>query len=172
MAAVQHFRSALHGFNREDVIHYIEYFNNQYRSQINQLNTQLQVAQEKAENAEQLQQQLDAALARCKELEEQLAQQQAPQVKENEISPEAELEAYRRAERTERLAKERAEQIYAQANAVLADATVKTEEASAQIGVIADQIATQLQACQESVTSARNTFQDAVATLYAIRPKD
>ena len=45
MAGIQNFRSALSGFNREDVVHYIEYLNQQHNSQLEQLNTQLQNAQ-------------------------------------------------------------------------------------------------------------------------------
>jgi hypothetical protein len=85
---------------------------------------------------------------------------------------EQELEAYRRAERTERVARERAQQIYDQANAVLADATVKAETASAHIGAIADQVSAQLKEYQDSVLETKTTFQEAVATLYAIRPEE
>ena len=165
MAVAQHFRSAFNGFNREDVVHYIEYLNNQHNSQLEQLNTQLQTALEKSASASSsdLQAQLDAALARCEALEQALAQ------KEQEASTavtttEDELEAYRRAERTERMARERAEQIYTQANTVLADATLKAENAAAQISAVTDQISEQLQ-------QTKNSFQDAVATLYAIRPE-
>ena len=35
------FRSAFNGFNREDVVHYIDYLNTQHSNQINQLNSQL-----------------------------------------------------------------------------------------------------------------------------------
>ena len=45
MAGIQNFRSALNGFNRQDVVHYIEYLNNQHNAQLEQLNTQLQNAQ-------------------------------------------------------------------------------------------------------------------------------
>ena len=109
MAAVQRFRSAFNGFNREDVVHYIEYLNNQHKSQTEQLNTQLQAALAKATPAD-LQAQLDAALAKCDELEQQLAQARL-EAEKAVSSAEAELEAYRRAERAERLAKERAQQI-------------------------------------------------------------
>lgn len=165
MAGTQHFRSAFHGFNREDVVHYIEYLNNRHKSQLEQLNTQLQTAQEKAANGSnaELQAQLDAALAKCEALEQALAQQ-GLETSAVVSSTEEELEAYRRAERTERLAKERAQQIYAQANAVLAEATLKAEAASAQIGAVTDQVTEQLRQTKES-------FQDAVATLYAIRPE-
>ena len=46
MAGMQNFRSAFHGFNREDVVSYIEYMNHQHNAQVTQLNTQLQNANE------------------------------------------------------------------------------------------------------------------------------
>ena len=80
MAAMQNFRSALGGFNRSDVVNYIEYLNTQHKAQIAQLNTQLQNAQEALEKAqamaceETLRTQLEAAQARCAELEAALAE--------------------------------------------------------------------------------------------------
>lgn len=166
MAAVQNFRTALGGFNREDVVRYIEYINNKHSAQLEQLNTQLQTAREalaqaqKADNSELLAQ-LEAAQARCAELEAQIAgsEQSAP------VPVGDELEAYRRAERAERLARERAAQIYTQANAALADATVKVEAVSDGMNTIAQQIAEQLQ-------TSRQQLQEAVAAMYAIRPEE
>ena len=161
MAGIQNFRSALGGFNREDVVRYIEYLNNQHNAQVEQLNTQLQTARQALEQGDntQLRAQLDDALARCAELEAQLAQKgQTP------ASTGDELEAYRRAERAERLARERAQQIYDQANAVLADATVKVEAASDGLSTVAAQLSDQLQ-------KSRQDLQEAVAAMYTIRPE-
>lgn len=165
MAAVQNFRSALGGFNRQDVVQYIEYMNNKHNSQIEQLNTQLQTAREalaqaqKVDNSELIAQ-LEAANKRCAELEAQLeANGLAAPVAGDE------LEAYRRAERAERLARDRAAQIYAQANAALADATVKVETISDNMSAISQQISAHLQASKQQL-------QEAVATMYAIRPEE
>lgn len=169
MAAVQHFRSAFNGFNRQDVVNYIEYLNNQHNAKVEQLNTQLQNALSSAPSAQDsdLQTQLDAALARCAELERQIAQgSPAPNCADQE------LEAYRRAERAERLARDRAQQIYTQANAVLADATAKAESAADQIAIIAQQAAEQMKACQDSILDAKDCFQQTIAQLYAIRPEE
>ena len=166
MAEMQRFRSALNGFNREDVVRYIEYINNQHSHQIEQLNIRLQEALAR-QDVSDLQAQLDAALARCAQLEQQLASQP--------IKPSAadsELEAYRRAERTERLARERAHQIFTQANAILADAALQAETAAANIGVVADQAATQLKQCQDAVKATNEAFQQAIQSLYAIRPEE
>ena len=173
MASNQRFRSALNGFNREDVVNYIEYLNNQHKSQVDQLNNQLQEAHSQpAEAPSDLQEQLDAALARCAELEEKLARQPEPVAAPVSTSTTTdELEAYRRAERAERLAQERAQQIYSQANAALADAALKAEAAASHIGTVADQAAAQLKECQDTVCSAKSSFQEAVAALYAIKPE-
>ncbi len=170
MSELKNFRSAFRGFNRQDVVNYIEYINNSHNAQVEQLNNQLQIALAQPSD-EELKARLEAAEARIAELEETLAQQDRAVLSDGASCTEQELEAYRRAERVERMAKERAEQIYAQANGVLADATLKAESASAHIGAIADQVSNQLKEYQDSVLETKATFQEAVATLYAIKPQ-
>ena len=203
MSAPQKFRSALNGFNREDVVRYIEYLNSVHTAEINQLNSELEFLrnQEPAAPApvevptpdttesdaliEQQATRIRELFDRCKELETQLAaaqeaqahaeeklqavltQQNAAKVRANE-----ELEAYRRAEQAERIARERAQQIRTQTNAVLADATVKAEAASAQIAQLATQASEQLQAYQDAMTNTQALFRDVVAALYAIKPEE
>ena len=168
MAAVKQFRSALNGFNREDVVRYIEYLNNQHANTVAQLNSQLQAAQSHAADPA-LQTKLEAAEARCAQLEAEL---EALRKNAATVSTEQELEAYRRAESAERNARERAQQIYAQANAVLADVTVKVEAASQQAGAAADQIAAQLETYRQSIAGTKDAFDEAVSALYAIRPEE
>lgn len=167
MAGVMRFRSAINGFNRKDVVHYIEYLNSTHNSQLEQLKTQLQTAQAElakvkaapvAEN--DLAAELEALRAKCATLEEELTQ-----CKSSASAETAELEAYRRAERTERLARDRAAQIYAQANAALADATLQVDQAVAQMTA-------ELQSCVNSAENAKTQLQEAVNTLYAIRPEE
>jgi type IV secretory pathway VirB4 component len=168
MSETKKFRSALNGFNRQDVVQYIEYITNKHNSQVEQLNSQLQLALSRAADPE-LQTRLEAAEARIKELEEALAT--AEEAVKNG-GTEQELEAYRRAEKTERQAKERAQQIYDQANGVLSDAALQAEEAAAKIGQIADQVAQQLQGYQQSVLETKEAFDHASQALYAIRPEE
>jgi uncharacterized coiled-coil protein SlyX len=170
MSELKNFRSAFRGFNRQDVVNYIEYINNTHNAQVEQLNNQLQAALARPTD-EEMKAKLEAAEARIAELEETLAQQDRAVLSDGANCTEQELEAYRRAERVERVAKERAEQIYAQANGVLAEATLKAESASAHIGAIADQVSNQLKEYQDSVLETKATFQEAVATLYAIKPQ-
>jgi len=168
MAGMQNFRSAFRGFNREDVVSYIEYINNQHNAQVAQLNTQLQNANEALAKAlaqpknTDLEEKVQTLEARCKELEEQLAAR--PQPQPTPAKTDDELEAYRRAERAERSAKERAAQIHDQANAVLADVTVRTEAAANQLKTLIAQVAEQLQLTEQEL-------QGAVSALYAIRPE-
>ena len=169
MAAPQTFRSAFNGFNREDVVRYIEYLNNQHKSQIEQLNNQLNAALARPSDAE-LQARLNEAEARIQELEKALEGNEIPA--EGSSCTQQELEAYRRAEKAERQANERARHVYEKTNEVLAEATAQAESASAHIGAIADQVTEQLKEYQNSIQSTKETFQQAVATLYELRPEE
>ena len=61
MAQIHQFRSQLNGFNRQDVVNYIELMNNQHNAQVEQLKSQLAAAKAAPANTE-LQAQLDALL--------------------------------------------------------------------------------------------------------------
>ena len=189
MAAPQNFRSAFNGFNREDVVHYLEYLNSKHQTQVNQLtaeNEELRsrLSRQPEENLSELVDslqaqcdglaaQLEEAKSRCAELEQQLSQQEtAPESEEPVLSPSAaeELEAYRRAERIEREAKERAELVYFQANGVLTEATAKVDGITAEITDMADQVMSQLTQLQMAVSSSKQALQDAASIMNTIRP--
>lgn len=188
--AQQTFRSAFNGFNREDVVHYLEYLNQQHTAEVNRLRSELEflrsskpqeapVAAEPAccEQNDLIAQQaarIRELFDQCKAQEETIAQLNA---RVGELSTATavpgtgeELEAYRRAERAERVAKERAEEIYRQTNAVLSEASVKVDEAVALISSMAGQLSGQLAQFQCAVTGSKQALQDAAATMYAIRP--
>ena len=176
MSELQNFRSAFNGFNREDVVHYIEYINNKHKAELSQLNTEIQTLQAeisllKLTVAQADHSQLEQEQAARAALEQELAEvkEQLAQVNAKDCSNE-ELEAYRRAERVERLAQERANQICDQANGMLADASAKIDAAAAQIGTLADGLATQLGTLQSAVLGSKQTLHDAAAAMYAIRP--
>lgn len=212
MAEQQTFRTAFNGFNREDVVRYIDYLNTKHASEIAQLNSELEflrnrpaqtepapvapvaavdesVIAEQAGRIRELfdqcreQEQMIAAMEREKaELADRLAAAQEELVQlrdqmdtaaQQQVSfksrMEEELEAYRRAERTERLARERAERMYQQANGVLADATVKVDDAATQIGALSDRVISQLTELQNAVSGSKQALRDAAATMYTIR---
>ena len=166
MAMTQRFRSAFNGFNREDVVNYIEYLNNQHNAQLEQLNNQLRNAKGSvsADVADDLQARLDAALARCAELEAQLNSREASTVTK-------ELEAYRRAEEAERKANERASEIYAQAKATLEGATTMAEAAAEEFNQVAERTAQQLKEYQTSISATVDSFKSAAASLNAVKPE-
>ena len=193
MATQMNFRSALNGFNREDVVRYIEFLNSKHASDLNQLNSELDylrsrqnelpapqpeqedvIAQQAARIRElfdrctALEQELEAAKAENALLSGQLSTAKQQTLCQNRM--EEELEAYRRAERTERFARERAENLYRQANGALADATVKVDEASQQVSQMTDRVISQLTELQDAVAGSKQALRDAAATMYAIRP--
>jgi TolA-binding protein len=181
MAEVHNFRSAFHGFNREDVVRYITYINNKHNDQVNQLNSEKRAlaeelaalrAQEPVEDLSevvaQLETERDELRDRCAQLEAQLA---AASAAKEAVVNEAELEAYRRAERMERAAKERAEQIYQQAVAALADATTQVDGAAIQFQQLSERINSQMAELQAAVEGSKAALVGATATMYAIRPE-
>jgi len=182
MAEFQNFRSALGGFNREDVVHYIEYINNKHAAQLNQLKTEVQTLQgELNELRDAAQQdasvaiQLEEANAKIALLEQELeeARKPAAPVVISVPQPEktsAELEAYRRAERAERMAAERVTQLYHQANATLADAAARTDASAEQVSQLADALNLQIQQLLGAIAASKNTMQDTAAAMYAVRP--
>lgn len=204
MSAPQSFRSAFNGFNREDVVHYIEFINAKHTTEVNQLKSDLDALQSKldaiteapdlTEELEALRAERDALLekvaeleaqpattsekeqalqARCAELEAQLkaaqeAKAQPSVLQQCQIS--YELETYRRAERMEREARQRAEQVYHLTNSALADATSQVDAAAEQIGRMTDTVMSQLTELQAAVTGSKKALKDAAATMYTIRP--
>ena len=120
MTVPQKFRSAFNGFNREDVVNYIEFTSARHQAEVTQLKEQLEfyrkelaaqsaVAQQAAnDRAEELEQ-------KCAELEaeNEALRQQLTEATQKQSSVDEELEAYRRAERAERMAKTRVSQMYA-----------------------------------------------------------
>lgn len=192
MSTPQSFRSALNGFNREDVVHYLEYLNTKHSNQVNQLTAENETLRQQVEalpDAEsqrllvasleekcaELTRQLEQSQSRCAELEQQLEQSRCAvpeQVQEPALSPSAseELEAYRRAERIEREAKERAELVYFQANNVLTEASARVDGISSDITEMADKVMTQLTQLQVAVSSSKQALQDASSIMGAIRP--
>lgn len=185
MAVTHNFRSAFSGFNREDVVHYLEYLNAKHTAQTNQLMTELEELRQKlavqeasapdigaleslrAECAE-----LKAALAQAEsERDAALAQAETPKEPQPAAIAQEELEAYRRAERAERIAKERADQIYQQATGTLAQATTQVDHAACQISAIIAQVNEHLANLQTAVDDSKCSLQDAAATMAAIRPE-
>ena len=193
MSAPQKFRSALNGFNREDVASYLEYLNSKHAAQVNQLTSEaeflrakldaVQPADDQSETIhaleaerDDLRAQLEELKAYCTTLEQALDEARstpsavAVPVSTAPCTPAEELEIYRRAERTERMARERADLIYRQTNGVLNEASVRINEMADQVVPIADQILMQISQLQNAVNTTKQSLQDAVVIVNTLRP--
>lgn len=241
----QTFRSALNGFNREDVVNYIEYLNSVHAAEINQLRSELEFLRNRepvadlapeldiaalAEQKDMIEQQafrirelfdrtqeLEAKLAAAEEAKAQaeeklIAAEEAKTQAEDKLAAadvaktqaevklasveearthaeeklqavvlqqnsfqsrvNEELEAYRRAERIERQAKERAELVYQQSNGALAEASIRVEEAATQIGQLSDLVMEQIAQLQNAVFGTKQAMKEASQVLYTIRPQE
>ena len=177
MPAPKNFRSAFNGFNREDVVRYLEYINAKHTAEINQLTgeadylrAQLETAEPQAEAIAALETERDELKAQLEAMTARVAELEAKQ--ETAVRTDDELEAYRRAERTERIANERAELVYHQVNGVLAEASTKMEGVATEIGGMADNVMSQLTQLQVAIASSKKALNEAVSTMYAIRPNN
>lgn len=216
MAEQQNFRTSFNGFNREDVVHYIEQVNAKHAAELSRLNSDMQYLQDKLtqfesiaeENTPDVCPELEARIdemsvelsqreERIHALEQELsAAREAAAAAESLLEEahqentrlqalldtalsrqsgarnqqEAELSAYRRAERVERQANQRAGQIFDQANGALADATARVDDTAAQIAAVAEEAMKQIKLLQLAVSGSKQVLQDTAATLYSIRP--
>ncbi len=180
MSATQNFRTAINGFNRDDVVRFIDYLNTKHTNEVEQLRAELDNLRSRpgtpisGGNSDR---ELAAAQATIEHLRTQLAELQrrydaleSEKVPTIQYSTTQELEVYRRAERIERVAKERAEQVYHQVNGALADATIKVDTSFAQLEDLTTQLSTRLDQLQEAVTGSRQALAEASEALYSIRP--
>ena len=211
MAEQHNFRTAFNGFNRDDVVQYIEELNARHAAEVNQLNSDLQYLQEKLDALESvcpeldapmtnepmmndpmaddsdLVEELEAKLAEAEEaariaksqLEDQKAENLRLQVlldaalaRQNETHNNMELDTYRRAERVERDARNRAREISDKANAALSEATNKVDETAIQISELTDSAMQQLRQLQLAIAGSKQVLRDTATVLYAIRPED
>ncbi|MBQ6720358.1 MAG: hypothetical protein IJN20_08440 [Oscillospiraceae bacterium] len=183
MSAPQKFRSAFNGFNREDVVHYLEYLNSKHTAQVNQLTSEADFLRSKLESLSPSQMQSDMIAALQQERDELRAQVEALQARCEELeqsqstaapvySPAEELEVYRRAERTERAARERADLIYRQTNGILGEASVRVNDVATQVGPLAEQILVQLSQLQTTILAGKQSLQDAAVILSTLRSSE
>ena len=164
---------------------YLEYVNSKHSNQVNQLNAEVDLLRARLENAHPDQSETVAALeaerddlrSQLESLREQfmLLQERCAELEQNApaapaLTTEDELEVYRRAERTERMARERADMIYRQTNGILKDVSLRVNDTAEQILPMADQLLNQLNLLQTTVSATRQSLQDASVILSTLRP--
>ena len=178
------FRSSLGGFNREDVVRYLEFINNKHAAQVAQLTNELEYLKGKQDTLDsnrvsELEKQLSAAQAeneglkhRIAVLEHSLQEANAalarPAAPVQSAPSESELEAYRRAERVERMAKERARQVGRQTADALGKMTARMDDVSDRLSQVTAQVTEQLAQLQQAVSDGRQALADATGTAQAL----
>ena len=172
MAAPQKFRSALNGFNREDVVRFIEYTNARHEAEVARLKEELEALRaelEKCQPAELLR--VEELVQKCVDLEQENAALREQAAANEKSQADEELAAYRRAERAERAAKTRVSQMYIRANAALADTAANLDEAASGLGKAAAAAMDQIRVLQNAVSDSKQVLSDAAVVLGSIRPE-
>ena len=215
------FRSALHGFNREDVVQYIESSNREFEEELQRLRTanqslktqpqdtitQIEEAKQYAAAAQELEEAKKTIasveeenrrlLARIAELEEELDEAQAsaavlPQIQETPVEPdisepilpietvvpaeiapakdytELELAAYRRAEMAERLAKERAQEVYRKVQSVFGNASARLDTGKADLDQLSRTIRDDVDQMVLLLNNILGAYEDAQTSFAAV----
>lgn len=165
------FRSSFNGFNREDVVRYMEFINNKHSAQVAQLTNELEYLRGKQDTQDsgrvtQLEKDLAVAQAENENLKQRIAQLEKqladrPDVPTAATATDSELEAYRRAERVERIAKERARQLTVQTAGVLRNASTQLENSSAALDELTGQMTRQLEQLRAAMENSRRTVREA-----------
>lgn len=184
MANQQTFRSAFNGFNRDDVVRCLEYLNTKHQNQVNQMTSEAEALRAQLEELQQaaqfaqtrlqdVTQERDALRAQLEELQRQSQEGMVREdVPENLPDMAAkELEAYRRAERVERVAREKAELVYHQVSGVLNEAAGKVDGITLDITARADQVMSQLTQLQAAICASKQSFQEASSVMNVLRPQ-
>ena len=167
MDAPQSFRSAFNGFNRQDVVHYLEYINTKHQDQINSLTAetedlhrQLEELQAQAAQIAELEARLAAMTEERDALRAQIEQMQAAEAVQ-EPQPETDGGSQVAGEELDS---------YHQANGVLNEAIAKVDTATAEITAKTDEAMSQLTQLQMAVSTSKQALQDAASLMNTIRP--
>lgn len=186
----QKFRFSINGFNRSDVVRYLEYMNSKHTAKVNQLSMDNEMLRQelaslksevREDGSEELQTRLDSVTAerdalaeRVRALEEEIARAAAKQeivVCEQAVpavGPSQELEAYRRAESMEREAREHARRIRLHMQQVISDVCSKVDAAAADCDSVASQASMRLGSLIDSVSEGRRLLQNAADELRSM----
>ena len=168
----QRFRSALNGFNREDVVQFIQSLTARHDRDLSDLkeeNTRLQADLDKSElEADTLRQRISELETQVAEANAALEAAAAPQPEPERPDWDAqELAAYRRAEEVERQSRERAKQLHRELTGLVADASVQMEEANDALSEAMAQITEDLTRLQTAMAAGKKVLNDTGWSLRA-----
>lgn len=179
--SAQNFRTAFHGFNREDVVRFLETATARHTAEVNQLRDEIarlegdlsllrtrsgtgasqeELAALKAEN--------DRLKAQVEELETQLTEPAATPVSDETNWKDEELAAYRRAETVERQARNRAAQMYHRVNGLIADLAARMDGSKAEMTAAAESLGQALDQLQLALDGGQSILTEGVTTLRTL----
>ena len=170
MTLDRNFRAAINGFNRSDVVNYIEECSIQHERALRQL---------RDENA-RLRADLEKVQAEKEALEAQQSESEAPAAEpEPEAVPEApaapeppssgeELAAYRRAEAVERSARNRAAALCRQVNEIVDNASRKFETSRGDVNALMSDLNICLRRLNDTFAELRMTFDDTAGAFASV----
>lgn len=181
---VQNFRTAFHGFNREDVVRFLESATARHTAEVNQLRDDVvrlekelsalrerQAPEASTEELEALRGENARLKAQVEELEAQLTEPEAPAGDQTNWKDE-ELAAYRRAETVERQARNRAAQMHHRVNGLIADLAARMEGSKAEMTTAAEALGQALDQLQAALDGGQDVLTQGAVTLRAMEPEN
>lgn len=178
---VQNFRTAFHGFNREDVVRFLETATARHTAEVNQLRDEIARLEgdlsllrtrsgdgASQEELDALQAENARLKAQVEELETQLTEPAATPIRDETNWKDEELAAYRRAETVERQARNRAAQMYHRVNGLIADLAARMDGSKAEMTAAAEALGQALDQLQLALDGGQGILTEGVATLRAL----
>ncbi len=178
---VQNFRTAFHGFNREDVVRFLETATARHTAEVNQLRDEIARLEgdlsllrtrsgdgASQEELDALQAENARLKAQVEELETQLTEPAATPIRDETNWKDEELAAYRRAETVERQARNRAAQMYHRVNGLIADLAARMDGSKAEMTAAAEALGQALDQLQLALDGGQSILTEGVATLRAL----
>ena len=178
---VQNFRTAFHGFNREDVVRFLETATARHTAEVNQLRDEIARLEgdlsllrmrsgdgASQEELEALQAENARLKAQVEELETQLTEPAATPIRDETNWKDEELAAYRRAETVERQARNRAAQMYHRVNGLIADLAARMDGSKAEMTAAAEDLGQALDQLQLALDGGQSILTEGTATLRAL----
>ena len=180
MADFSKFRSSLGGFHRGDVANYIESLSMQHAAAMKEKSGQIDALRAELQEAEAekraLQDQLDDALAALEAAtapaEDEAEDETEAEPEEAPDYPKLELEAYRRAEATERLATQRAQQLKRELVDFLENTTARYQQTGEDIAALAEDLKRGLMRLEENLSELDLLFHETTEHLETITPAE
>ena len=191
MADFSKFRSSLNGFNRSDVVAYIESLCAAHQAELQQIRNEKEAL---SRQLDQLHTDLDAQTQRAEALQQELeetrtalestetaldeamvmlTEEQAKEpVEETPDYSAMELEAYRRAEAMERSSSERAARLSQQLTDLLEQVSGRYEQTGQEIQALTEDIRNNLKRLDEAMSDLDVIFEETTQTFDSIDPAD